>query len=269
MVHIRNNFKTLVIHKILFCLLTMLLCVFLEKSALADVVYENPETGYIVTIEDTANLLNEAEEDMLLAKMKKITKYGSIAFKSTDSNPGTTENYAKLYYNFEFREASGTVFLIDMNNREIYIYSAGEMHKTISRNNALTITDNVYKYATDREYYECALNAYSQMLSLLEGKRIPQPMKYICNILLALILSFMVNYIIVRKTSFIKKDAYKKSIHNLNHYFRLDGGEARFINATVEYSKTNSRGGGGYGGFGGGSSGGGFSGGGGGGGHSF
>ena len=112
----------------------MLLCVFLEKSALADVVYENPETGYIVTIDDTANLLNEAEEDMLLAKMKKITKYGSIGFKSTDSNPGTTANYAKLYYNFEFREARGTVFLIDMNNREIYIYSSGEMHKTISRN---------------------------------------------------------------------------------------------------------------------------------------
>ena len=107
------------------------------------------------------------------------------------------------------------------------------------------------------------------MLSLLEGNRIPQPMKYVCNILLALILSFMVNYIIVRKTSFIKKDAYKKSIHNLNHYFRLDGGEARFINTTVEYSKTNSRGGGGgFGGYGGGSGGGGFSGGGGGG-HSF
>lgn len=88
--------------------------------------------------------------------------------------------------------------MIDMDNRNIWIHSNGAIYRTITKSYADTITDNVYTYASAQDYYGCASEAYTQMATLLAGRRIAQPMKYISNALLALIIALLINYFVVR-----------------------------------------------------------------------
>jgi len=70
------------------------------------------------------NLLNDEEEQDLLEIMQPITTYGNVAFVSIDTNPeGDTKAYAQSYYQERFGYSSGTVFLIDMDERYLWIYS--------------------------------------------------------------------------------------------------------------------------------------------------
>ena len=159
--------------------------------------YVNPDTGYQTVIEDDAELLSEEEEAALQELLEEITAYGNVAFKTIDNNYMSTENYARSYYKDMFGTASGTLFLIDMDNRIIWIHSDGAVYKVITTAYANTITDNVYRYASDEEYFVCAQKAFEQMLSLLQGQKIAQPMKYISNGLLAIILALLLNYGVV------------------------------------------------------------------------
>lgn len=163
--------------------------------------WNNEETGYRVVLEDDADLLSDSEESMLISQMQGITDYGNAAFKSISYNEFSTSYFARDYYYELFGQKSGTLFLIDMDNREIYIFSDGAVYKTVTTAYANTITDNVYRYASNSDYYSCASNAFGQIHSLLSGNKIAQPMKYISNALLALILAALINYFIVRLLS--------------------------------------------------------------------
>ncbi|MBP3707774.1 MAG: TPM domain-containing protein [Clostridia bacterium] len=162
-------------------------------------MYENSDTGYKVIIEDDANLLSYNEEQSLADSMEKLTEYGNIAFKSISKNGyGSASRYAEKYYHETFGKESGTVFLIDMSQRKIYIFSDGQNYKTITKSKAETITDNVYKHASNKEYFECADEAYSQMYTILEGGKIAEPMKYISNALIAVMLALFANFAIFK-----------------------------------------------------------------------
>lgn len=79
------------------------------------------DSGYRVIIEDDADLLSQDEERQLEAIMEEITEYGGVAFKSIDRNDVSTGDFATYYYYSCFQEKSGVVFLIDMDNRNIWI----------------------------------------------------------------------------------------------------------------------------------------------------
>lgn len=131
------------------------------------------KNGYKVIINDEAKLLTTQQEDKLLDKMKLITKYGSVAFKTIDINKKETEDYAEEYFydNFDDKE-SAVLFLIDMDNRVIYIYSDGYIHEIITSKMAEKITKKVAKYATQKKYYECASLTYGYISALLDDKDI-------------------------------------------------------------------------------------------------
>lgn len=168
------------------------------KAASSNVVYTNPATGYEVYIDDRADLLNNSEEARLLESMKPVTEFGGAAFATTASNRGTAREYAEDLYLACFGHESGTLFLIDMSSRYLYIASDGFVYSVINTGRALTITDNVYSYARGGDYLACAEAVFGQINTLLIGGKIAQPMKYASNILLALILSLLLNYLIVR-----------------------------------------------------------------------
>ena len=65
--------------------------------------------------------------------MAKLTEYGNIIFKSINTNSTTADSYAKSYYNGRYGRQSGTLFLIDMDNRKIYIFSNGENYNKITK----------------------------------------------------------------------------------------------------------------------------------------
>ncbi|MBR1692500.1 MAG: TPM domain-containing protein [Lachnospiraceae bacterium] len=209
-------------------------------SGLYGTVYENPDTAYEVVIEDDAGLLGESEKNSLLEDMKAITTYGHVAFKSIDENQTTTASYARDYFDRRFGNTSGIVFLIDMDNREIYIFSDGVIYKTITSSVADIITDNVYSYASRGRYDTCASQAFAQIRAKLAGQRIAQPMKYISNAFLALLLALLVNYFFVKAFSRAKKPANNLLLNSVAQHCRLDQPQAVHRDTTRTYSPRSS-----------------------------
>lgn len=261
-----NIFKTTVFlfSAIFFCII---FCFESASTCMAEVIYDNPDTSYKVSIEDDADLLSPDEESRLGEQMKEITAYGNVGFVSIDYNYDSTEDFARTHYRQLFGYDSGTLFVIDMDNRNIWIFSDGDIYKTITDSYADTITDNVYTYASDEKYFDCASNAYTQISTLLSGRKIAQPMKYISNALLAMILALLINYFIVRAFSHARKPSENEILNSIYTQCHIDNPTCDFLRQTKTFSPQSSdssdSGGGGSSGGGGGSSSGG------GGGHSF
>ncbi len=223
-------------------------------------------SSYRLVIDDREDLLSASEENMLQIKMEKIRQYGNVGFV-TVSQFSSTDTYTKNLYRDLFGRESGMLFVIDMGRRNIWIFCDGAIYRIINKSYANTITDNVYRYASKGQYYDCAYNVFDQAEILLEGGRISQPMKYISNALIALVLAILGNFIflvIQRGESVANPDSIAKA---------MSSGVAVGIVSKVMTSSKKTRhvessgGGGGYSGGGGGGGGGGSSGGGGG--HSF
>ena len=158
-----------------------------------------------------------------------------------------------------------SLFLIDMKNRYIYIFSDGENYNTITSDKAEIITDNVYRYASRGDYYECASRAFHQINTLLLGGKISEPMRIITNVLLSLYIGFFICFLFALVTFNAKKDNYLLS-GNYVKAFAMANFAAAVVGTHKVYNPPSDSGsgfsGGGGGGFSGG--GGGFSGGGGG-----
>lgn len=182
----------------------VLLQMLMPIGALAS--YTNAETGYQAVIDDQEDLLTDEEEAKLEQQLESLTVYGNAIFVSlSQSEEEETLDYAKKWYYQTWGNASGTVLMIDMGQRMIGLYSAGENYKVIGNEEGYVITDNIYTYASKGEYYECAASAFDQVGTLLEGGRIARPMKYINNALLALILAVLINYAIISAQAAIRR----------------------------------------------------------------
>ena len=169
-------------------LFAVLLCIVFLVLGTITVKAEGP-----IIIDDQEDLLTDAEEQMLKIEMYEVSKYGGVAF-ATVSQYSDTSKYAKNLYRSYFGTDSGFLFLIDMGRRNIWIYSDGAIYRTINKAYANTITDNVYRYASRGEYYECAYHAFEQAATLLEGGRIAMPMKHTSNLLIALVCALLLNF---------------------------------------------------------------------------
>lgn len=245
----------------LFLFMTCMSEVKAESFLLVNAEGINEETGYRLILEDDAGLLTNEERITLQWKMEPITQYGNVAFKTVRENTSSAAAFAESYYHAKFGTKSGTLFLIDMANRKIWIFSDGAIYKVINENYAETITDNVYRYASKGEYCRCASCAYEEIYTLLQGGRISQPMKYISNLLLALILALFANFLLASHMSKLRAPSDNEILDNATVKFSHTPPEAHFKYQTRRHAP-RSGGGGHGGGVGGGHSGGG-------GGHSF
>lgn len=224
--------------------------------------YINQETNYRAIIDDSANLLSYSEKEKLFEEMIPLTKYGHVGFVSTNNNYNSVDYFADSYYHSHFNQESGTIFIIDMSNRKIYIFSDGENYRTITSAKAYSITDNTYRYATREEYYYCAHYSFKDINTLLEGKKIAEPMRYTSNIFIALTLAFFFSFIYILSKSRMSKASNKTVIGDCVIDFQISQVSAVKTGQHSVYSPASSGGSSGGGGGGGGSSGGG-------GGHSF
>lgn len=240
-----------------------------QESLQENVFYTNQDTEYRVLIEDGAELLTEEERLELALEMQGITAYGSAAFVTVENNDFSTESFARDYYMDRFGTDSGTVFVIDMDNRNIWIHSDGAVYRVVTTAYANTVTDNVYRYASRGDYYECAKEAFGEIQALLDGQRIAQPMKYISNALLAMILALLANFGLVICFTRLRKPGGNAVLANIHRRFTYSEIRAVHTHQSEIYDpvSSGSDGGSSGGSGGGGSSGGGSSGGGGG--HSF
>ena len=223
-------------------------------------------TDYLLYLDDEEDLLTSREEEMLLDRMTPVTAYGNAAFISTGFDNRNYMQTAKKMYHDLFGEKSGTVFIIDMNNRQLIIHSDGAVYKVISKSYANTITDNVYRMARAGKYYDCAAEVFSEMTSLLQGNHIAQPMRHITNALLAFILSSMILYFLTGYSARQKPAPSEEILTAISAACAVKGVSGKLTASNKVYSPVSGKRGG-FGGFGGG--GGSFGGGGGGGSHGF
>ena len=212
----------------------------LEPDVVYAGVYENNETGYEAIINDEADILTASEEQKLLGEMEALTEYTNIAFVSVEENYSSTENLAKRLNEQYFGDDNGILLIVDMDNRYIWIDSMGSVRKTITTDYAQSITDNVYSYASDRDYYKCASKAFEQIYRLLEGQWIAQPMKYISNALLAVAIALFINYFIVRMTSRANKASSRQIMGGIFTKVDIQNARANFTHQTKRYSPQSS-----------------------------
>ena len=219
------------------------LLLFLSVFLLAKNVYaeeiekNNSELGYRIVLEDDADLFSDEEENKLKDIMTSLTEYGNIAVKTINiNNSSSTDFYASNYYHQLFNNESGTLFLIDMDNREIYIFSDGSNYRVITKQKAYIITDNVYRYASSGDYYKCVDEALSEISTLLSGGKILEPMRYISNIILSLTISAFVTFGMARWFTRIKLPTSKSIMKKCNVNFNVNSIEVAKIGSHSVYS---------------------------------
>ncbi len=87
--------------------------------------------------------------------------------------------------------------MINMLYRQLTIFSDGAVYRTVTRAEAETITDNVFRQAGRGDYFGCASSVFQQIRRLMDGEGIARPMKLTSNALLALVLSLLMLYLYI------------------------------------------------------------------------
>lgn len=253
--------------KRMIALIILILVAFTMIATSFSVFAAESTLGYEVWLEDEADLLDDNEEAQLREVMAPITEYGSVGFYSTnDAQWKTTRELSGDVLHAHSGYGSGVVFVIDMDNRNIYLYSDGAIFKTLGNAKGNTITDNCYTYASDAEYYTCAKIAFEQTYTVLSGGKIAEPMRIASAAVLSVLIGMLICFWYVMVTSTLHKAKDSELIAGAactfdNHFLGAD-----LTHTTKTYDPPSSSGGGGGGG---GFSGGGGGSSGGGGGHSF
>ena len=221
----------------------------------AEELYVNEINNYKVIYEDDAKLLSEDEKEKLKEVMIPLTEYGNIMFKTINDNSYTsTDAYASNYYHNTIGTSSGTLFLIDMDRRNIFIFSDGSNYNVITKSKAYIITDNVYTYASKEKYFDCAREAFSEIKTLLDGGKILEPMRHISNALLSLTVSAFITFFIALSRTRIKKAKNSEILKNCHIAFQTGEvsvtktGTHRVYSPQSDSSSGGSSGGGGGGG---------------------
>lgn len=212
-------------------------------------------------VDDRAELLSAQEAVALQHDYAGLGEYVDVAFVSVLNNPSSTESFARSYVNETFTSAPAVAFVIDMDNREIYVFSNEAGLAIISRADARAITDNIYKLASARDYYGCAKAAFDQILTKCEGGRIARPVKHITNALIAIVLGIVACfYIAMHSRAGITRSMRRKAARTRSEGIPDFGPVSPVVTRTVTYRRSSSSGGsrgGGGGGRGGGGGGGG------------
>lgn len=151
----------------------------------------NNETGYKALIIDEDMLLTEHERTELIEDMKALTAYGNVAFWTTAEYHSNEIEQARQKRKELFGMDSGAIFVINMKIRKLTIQSYGLINQYLTDSKARSITDNVKSYATNKQYYLAARNAFAQMYDVVRGEVIPEPMKYTSYAVLALLVGML------------------------------------------------------------------------------
>ena len=215
------------------------------------------DTPYRIYIEDEENLLTEQEEKKLEEDMGPVQEYGHAAFITTRIRESDYVGETGRIYHSMFGRDSGMLLLIDMNHRQLVIFSDGAVYKTITKSKANTITDNIYKMASRGDYYGCAKEAFTEAALLLQGYHIAEPMRHVTNALLSLILSFLLVYLIARYISAQRQASHEELIAMIHPKQEFHDGSLKYMRKKRTYNPRSSGSGGSSGGGGSGGGGGG------------
>lgn len=107
---------------------------------------------------DDADLLSYDEEQEIQSMLDEFageSGWTLFAVTTDDANGMTSEEYADDYVDQNAFEENGVCFLIDMDNREIYMSTTGSAIRILTDHRIDSIMDDSYEYAGDGEYARC------------------------------------------------------------------------------------------------------------------
>ena len=214
-------------------------------------------------IYDEANLLSEDDEASLLTKLEKYSeKYSAdIAIVTTNDAGGlTAQAYADAYaekigQSMSRDEYPGILFLIDMDNREIYMATQGQAINYYDDYRINEVLDNCYAYITDGDY-KGTCDAFLKGVRDYMGRSTSKNARMDgFGVLLRLIIAIVIGAVVTVAMVFRRGG---RVTTNSRTYFdasgsHLDAQEDRFMNRTVtrRHIEKPKGGGGGHGGSGG------------------
>ena len=143
-----------ILSRILICIFVALFVMMLMP------VQVHAESSTQIIVDDLANLLSSEEEDLLVerAKDRLGSKNYNILFLTYDD----AEGYSTMVYSDDYMDElfpAGTEnnigFIIDMDNREIYINTMGGAIQSLSDYEIEEGLDVGYNYVSEQEYFEC------------------------------------------------------------------------------------------------------------------
>lgn len=148
----------------LLCLLTLALTISLPLTVNANTYNEE-------TVFDHADLLTSSEEDDLRDYAAKFEKYDiSVVFLTTNDAEGKSSmTYSDDFYDNNAFRPDGVLFMIDMDNREIYINTVGECIDLLDDTRLYNILDACYEHASNGEYALCLSRMSKSVCTELEN----------------------------------------------------------------------------------------------------
>ncbi|MGL5436223.1 MAG: TPM domain-containing protein [Lachnospiraceae bacterium] len=141
--------------------LLLLMCMLIPLSAWAGALPDMADGDSRVF--DQASLFTDsdiAELESSAAAIRKTIKMDVVIVTSTDAGGKNSRNYADDFYEKggfgTGKNHNGVLFLIDMDNRELYISTEGDMIRFLTDDRINTMLDHVYDYAGQAQYAEAA-----------------------------------------------------------------------------------------------------------------
>lgn len=112
------------------------------------------------TINDEANLFTSEQVNTLSQQAKEINDKikGQVFIVTTTSNTAEPRDFADNYLKTAIgNDQNGSVLLLDMGQREIYISTSGNMIDYLTDRRIDSILDDVYDQMTNANYYANSL----------------------------------------------------------------------------------------------------------------
>lgn len=183
-------------------------------------ILNTPAVNAEEKIYDFADLYTDSEEKDLYNEVNSyIQSYNMdlVIVTINRNNKSSPQEYADDFYDYNYfgisNNRDGVLFLIDMQNREIYMSTTGtaiEMYNDYRINEAL---DSVYTYMSDEDYYEGTSN-YIDIIKDYAASGYPNNStisnkgdrpSLITTMLVSLIITIIIMGILISKNKMVRK----------------------------------------------------------------
>lgn len=191
-------------------------------------------------VDDEAGLLKQDEIEEIETQLKKLSKDTGYAFVvvTTDNTYGkSSEAYADDYFDACYPVTDGVLYLIDMDNREVYISTCGGMIRKNSDRDIDRIIDAGYDELRDGKYKDCILQMLKKQRKVLGFKSL-EWFEVLLAVLAGIVTALITGGIIIGKYK-LKLGGYQYSYAEKGS-LKLSGQEDRLTNQMVTHRRVSS-----------------------------
>lgn len=146
-----------------------------------------------VSVIDDADLLTDSEESDIADYLDRLDESINYIVVTSNQIGSSADSILEDYYRSQYSSTSdGVAFIVDMFHREIYMQGYGDLRSKLTSGDCTDITDNVYTYASNGNYYLCIMKAMSQADTVINEGFIVRPMRIIVSALISIIIGFLI-----------------------------------------------------------------------------